>query len=472
MTAFGSHRVEEDARQQLERALSFLRRARRFWSIPVVALLVGGLAFGVLSLVKKPTYRSETVILYSEGVRPAESEEQRDSSRSVMVRLKEILTSRSELARVVRELDLYPDLRRAHGSVDAVDELRRHVEFRAPGGDTFSIAFEGTSPSEVQRVTERLAEVVIAQDAELRRKQAVVTRDFLELEKMGTEARLRDAEQALATFMAAHPRFALDATPLATGAAIRASLGAAAVASPLGATAQSARPRPPARLSETSAPAREASDEQARARAALAAARANLADLLAHFTPQYPDVRAAQAEVDRATRRVADTSASAPAPAAEASRVEPARPPAPRGAAPVAPTILGGGATEPRGKDVVTLETEWVKLTRGVIEARQHQDQVEAALFKADINASSETGGHGAQVTIIDPAYLPQRPVPPGRALLLALFLGVSLALGALGAGLRAVFDDRIHDRRDLERLATALVEVPRGAARRAHVAS
>jgi uncharacterized protein involved in exopolysaccharide biosynthesis len=120
----------------------------------------------------------------------------------------------------------------------------------------------------------------------------------------------------------------------------------------------------------------------------------------------------------------------------------------------------------------VALETEWVKLTRGVTEARQHQDQVEAALFKANIAASSESGGHGVQVTTIDSAFLPQNAVPPGRTMIAGIFAAISLLLGALGAIVRAVLDDRVHDGRDLSRVSEVLVEIPRASSRRAHVAS
>jgi len=120
---------------------------------------------------------------------------------------------------------------------------------------------------------------------------------------------------------------------------------------------------------------------------------------------------------------------------------------------------------------VVVLETQWSRLTRGATEARQRQDQVESQLFKADILASSESGGHGLQMTVIDPAFFPARAVPPGRTTIAAVFLALSLVLGVLGALLRAIFDDRIYDRRDAARFAEVLVEVPRFSKhRRAHV--
>jgi uncharacterized protein involved in exopolysaccharide biosynthesis len=112
----------------------------------------------------------------------------------------------------------------------------------------------------------------------------------------------------------------------------------------------------------------------------------------------------------------------------------------------------------------VALETEWVKLTRETTEARQHQDQVEAALFKANSVADAEKGDHAVQVTVIDPAFLPQTAVPPGRLTIGALFAGVSLLLAIAAAALRALMDDRVYADRDVERLAPVLVLVPRRA--------
>ena len=110
---------------------------------------------------------------------------------------------------------------------------------------------------------------------------------------------------------------------------------------------------------------------------------------------------------------------------------------------------------------MVQLETDWLTLTRAVTEARQRQDQVEEQLFKADIQASSEGAGHGVQVSIIDPAFLPQRAIPPGRTLVASLFLAGSLVLGVLVALICAAFDDRILIARDVA-MSNVLVEVPR----------
>jgi uncharacterized protein involved in exopolysaccharide biosynthesis len=481
----------DETHEQLLRAAAFLRRALRSWRSALCVVLLGAAACAAFLFVRQPTFRSETVILYSAGVRPGDDPDRPDAARSVSFRLKEILMSRASLDVVVREFNLYPEIRRTRGPVEAVEELKKHIEFRAPGGDTFSLAFTGASPWEARAVTTRLAEVVIGQDSDLRRKQAILVRDFLETEKHATESALRDAEIALASFMGEHPRFALDATPLVTGAAIRATFGedVGAAEAPLAAPRPRWFPTAPRASAAAagsvstgasgSAPGdtRDAAVEEARAKAALAAARANLADLAGRFTAAHPDVRAAQAEVERATNRLT---------AATAAMME--GPPAiggPGTAPPLAATalshsaatfgpspaalVVGAAASHPRtgrprapANDIVALETEWVMLTREATKTRQHQDQVDAALFKANSAADSEQGNQGVDVTTVDPAFLPQTAVPPGRTVVVAIFAGVSLLLAGASAAFQALLNDRIYAERDVSPWAPVLVVIPR----------
>lgn len=473
---------EPDAGEQLARGLSFAVRVVRFWPTVLITVLVGALGAVAFLLIVKPQYRSETVVLYAEGVNRSDGSEPTTNTRSVAVRLKELLMARPKLERVVSEFDLYPDVRKRFGNVDAVDELKKHIDFRSPGGDTFSIAFIGSSPTEAQAVTRRLADMVLDGDSELRKKQAGLARDFLKTEKETTEKDLRTAEQGLASFLAKHPRFALDQTPLATGAAIRATMSPTSPL-PAGATAQmmvrgGASPRAAAELFVPAPPPPRPEDTAAMT--ALASARATLAERMARYTPAHPDVRSAQAEVVRAEARLKELAASRPAvPVAAVAptsaggagavfaprRAVVAPPPMP--AAPGAPVNDGAKSAE-----LVELETDWFRLTRAVTEARQRQAQIEAALFKADLWASSEGGGHGVQVQVIDPAFLPQRALPPGRTTIVAIFLGLAFALGTMIAMARAVLDDRIYGARDAESIASVIVEVPRMSSnRRAHVA-
>ncbi|HVR20921.1 MAG TPA: hypothetical protein VMS65_14520 [Polyangiaceae bacterium] len=469
-----------DAREHLGVLLAFLRRAARFWFVPLLAIVAGGIAAGVVLYLRQPTYRSETVVLYSYGSGSGDATASSTELRSITTRLRELLMSRVNLERVVTEFDLYPEARSAHGIIEGVDELKEHIAFRAPGGDTFGVAFEGTSPTQARLVTTRLAELVMADDSGLRKKQAGVLRDFLVAEKEKTETRLRDTERELAAFMAKHPRFALDATSFAAGAAIRASIDpsvsgrAGARVPPPGLSSGSLDPRGASRGRDippegTRALPSDPNSEVARANAALSAARANLAERLEHYTPAHPDVRAAVAAVERGERRLALSSAEPtsepPAAVPLVASDTPSRKPIriasqpPRGVAPVA---SGGESVKPGERDVVVLETQWSRLTRGVTEARQRQDHVEAQLFKADIVASSESGGQGLQMTVIDPAFLPVRATPPGQMTIASIFVALALALGLFGAVLCATVDDRIYGARDLAAFSVVLVEIPR----------
>jgi uncharacterized protein involved in exopolysaccharide biosynthesis len=450
----------------------FLRRMLHYWPAVLIALGLSALACSAFVYFRHPPFRSETVLLYSSGVSSADTSEESRSARSATARLKELLLSRPKLSQVVSAFGLYPDVQKKYGKEDAVEELKRHIEFKAPGGDTFSIAYTGGTPTEAQRVTQALAQIVIDGDAELRKSQAELSRDFLATEKTNKATELKNAEQRLAIFMGEHRRFALDATPLAAGAAIRATTAPAAATPAAGAgrfyvpqprtSVQSSNATNPAPTTPA-APSPQA-EERSRALAALAAARANLADQLRRFTPAHPDVRAAQGEVERATARLAALGpeprpqpAAAPQPTPAAQEPAPARRSVsiPR---PVATPAPAAGEKE----DVVALETEWAKLTREVTAARQRLDQVEAALFKADVLANSERAGRAVQITVIDPAFLPERPLGLGLNVIIGIFLGVGLALGTLGAALAAAVDDHIYGGQDIVRVTEVLVQVPK----------
>jgi hypothetical protein len=474
MMTSGSAVNDPSVKEQLAGMLGFLRRVLRFWRVPLASLLLGGLAFGVYSHFRQPKFRSETVILYVQKGSSDEDTESTDAQHAVTARLKELLFSRPNLERVVSRFNLYPELRKGYGMVDGIEELKRHVEFKAPGGDTFSIAFEGEGASEAQRVTAELARLVIVDDAELRTGQAKVALGFLAGERQARDAELRDTEGKLAAFMAEHPRFALDATPLANGAAIRASIGGVKLGPAVGRVQWAPRSLPgtlgvmatPGSPAAAAATGKGADGDELRARAELATARDSLTEKLTLYTPVHPDVRAAEAAVQRATQRLAAvTPAAVTKPPEPATNQAPA-PSAPTRAASPAPravAVVAGPVSPGLPQDLVALETAWLTLTRAVTEARQRLDQIEAQLFRADILMSSESAGHGAQVNVIDPAFLPERPLPPGRALLALIFLAAALVLGGLGALGSAAFDDRLFEARDLAGIGEVLAEVPGG---------
>lgn len=485
MLTSASDTPAEEPREQLARGLAFVWRARHHWPAILVVILATAIGYAVFVHFRPPLYRSEAVVVYTDAARLGDDPARPAAARSVALRAQEMLTARTVLQRVVEEFDLYAQIRREHGLVDAVDELKKHIVLKAPGGDTFTITFDGRTAVEAQRVTARLVELLIDQDFSLRNKEAKSSATFLAIEKQRAEKELNKVEQELAEFMTLHPRFALDATPLATGAAIRA-MGAGGVhpqAGPLRASGTSRRALLPVAAAQDTktddAPAtgpppdperaRLSAADRARAEASVAAASADLADKQLRFTEAHPDVRAARDALAQArARRAGLGPAPVPiaAPVVSAAPVT-ASPPARRFAARAEPPRGATTGAEKAAPDLVVLETDWSRLTRAVIEARQRHDQVEAGLFKAQIAASSMKDSSSAQMTVIDPAFLPLRPMPPGERTLAAGFGVIGLVLGCLAAlGLAAV-DDRIYGRRGAAGLGQILCEVPRRRRRR-----
>ena len=88
-------------------------------------------------------------------------------------------------------------------------------------------------------------------------------------------------------------------------------------------------------------------------------------------------------------------------------------------------------------------------------------------MFKAEISASSASDTGSSQMTVIDPAFLPERPVPPGERTVAAGFGALGLFLGSLFALALTAIDDRIYDQRGASGLGYVLCEVPRPRRRR-----
>jgi uncharacterized protein involved in exopolysaccharide biosynthesis len=495
------------ARDRLDRVVSFAARMPRFWLPAAVVATLGLCASVAFALVRPRVFRSETLILYRETIRSADfgGSDTVDPARKLGMKLKEMVLSRTRLQKIIDEFKLYHQIVAVRGYVDAVDEMRNRIAFRVKDGDTFGLSFEGENPKMVQEVTARLAEELIAENSKHRVEQAEVTREFLDEERQRVEAELKEKETDLARFLARHPEFARETTAT-PGSGIRAAQ-------------QTPKPASPAKVSDPALLAleREASRLQARlgvpvtraakkdeataprsdpkllaakneAEADLRAAQKNLDEKLAQFTEAHPDVKnarsrlqAAEARVQRAIAALASDETSAPS-----DSPEPAPGPSDEGtidratlesqlakvndeiatrrkkireSEPEPAAGAGGGAAW-----IVALETEWARLNRELTAAREHNGQLQDKQFKAAIAESAVASGRNAQMVVVDPAYRPTHPAPPGRMTLIALGMLISIGMALLVALGLVLVDDRLYDDADLEsiRVAPLLGVVPR----------
>ena len=194
------------ARDYLQAVVRIVRRTGRFWWVALLACAIGIAGTLVAAEMRDKQYRSEAVVYYQEGLQWTASEGM--STRRIGQRLKDLLLVRTQLARMIDELGLFPVLVKAGHTAEAVEEMRAATSFRVNEGDIFVIAYTGDSPEDAQRVTAKLTDVLIGENTRLRSEQAEVARAFLDVEKKRNEADLNAKETAQLRFLAQHPEFA------------------------------------------------------------------------------------------------------------------------------------------------------------------------------------------------------------------------------------------------------------------------
>jgi uncharacterized protein involved in exopolysaccharide biosynthesis len=477
------------ARDRLDRILAIAGRATRFWAAALAVIIVGGALSVAFAFTRPRVYKSETLILYREGIRSSDlggpDSIGGDPARKLGLKLKEMVLSRTRLQQIIDEFKLYPEVVADRGYVDAVDEMRNHISFRVKDGDTFGLSFEGEDAKRVQLVTARLAEALISENSKTRAEQAEVTKEFLDAEKQRTEGELRDKETALAKFLVKHPEFAKE-NSAQTGQAGTAIRAAQSSGKPKGDPTLLALEREATRIQErlgmpvARKREKETIDprllaERQAAEADLKAAQKDLENKLLQFTEQHPDVKQAKGHVRTAEARL-KAAIDAIAEGAAAAQRKDAADEANEGTIDRAALENelkrvndeitayknkkrrqdGAEPAAGSGSWIVALETDWTRLNREVGEARERYQQLQDKQFKASMAETAAVSGRNANMEIVDPAYKPTHPAKPSRSLIAAV--GVLVAFGlalALALGC-ALLDDRLYDRVDVERLELA----------------
>jgi uncharacterized protein involved in exopolysaccharide biosynthesis len=488
---------QPSTRDQLERGITLLRRSRAFWKRALL-IFVAGVAFAVPYVLTRPrSYRSETVVLYHETLRTSDltgGDGSGENARRVGARLREMLLSRASLEPIIVELGLY--MKKGGKPLDqgdlieAVDDMRKSINFRAREGDTFEISFIGSTPKEAQEVTKRLADAIVQEAASRRSEQAKTLKDFLVTESERNKNELKANEAELARFVALHSQLVArllgqdgpganqgvsrpPTSPTTPGDATLASLEARAFRIEKQLKMTPTVPPPPPRPVPTFVPPPDSAE--------LVAARKDLAEKNARFTEKHPDVIAAKTRLKTAEAAQATANQEAAAAFAAAHPPQSAVPddPPPKNATDEAAlrkelsdlqamiaarraAIKGTAVTAPSasaalpdlvGTSDVALEVEFRRLQREVSEGRERQHQLDDKLFRASITASSVMNDRNIQVSILDPAFVPMTPVSKPRSTLLMALVALSFMLALATAIGSAALDDRVYDRVDLERL-------------------
>ncbi len=512
------HEEARSPRERVARLRTVFARGLSYWKGSLLVLLfAAGIALAVAMKVER-VYRTECTIFAKERIRTDDQEESSTSHEAMArqsARLKDMLTTRARLESTIREFRLYPETTATKTMLDAVEQMKPHVGFRALEGGQYVISFDGDDPQTVQKVTQYLADSLIKEYAAGGVSDLQSESDFLGEEERGSLEGLETATTGLARFLAAHPEFALVAKQATTATAFGAGPASSAQLTPLTpltvpqspTDAVTADPglaallrerarleseaRTAATVSRGIAPASTSKtqlDEQTtQAQAEVEAAAKRVAETQAdvasksNLTEDHPDMRAARLAADAAARQLHEARVRLGAlqqSAASGAAADPSAPsnPATRlrlvdaqiAARRARPPGTDGAASRPTDspvvRTVVELETDWQRMVRALNEAKARHENLKLRAERVKLALEAARAQASERIAIIDPPYRPTHPSKGGRSKV--AFGGLATAcLLALGyAALRMTLDDTLVDAEDIEALEVAgvLGVVPR----------
>ena len=383
--------------------------------------------------------------------------------------LSQQVTSRSQLERIILDLNLYQKERATLPMQDVVEKMRTSVSIdpQRPRShlpvDSFYLRFKYGDPLMAARVTERLGTLYIDYNARERGALAEAAKDFLVTQLNEAKERLEAQEAKLQAFRERHTgrlpsqldsnMQAIQSTQMQRQAVVESlardrdrklmleRLYNDALAEPL--------PAAPATQASPDSNAVSVMSPQRR----LELERATLARLQQRLTEEHPDVKRSKKQVAELEKLVAETppTPNSPAPATAApeeiqrrDRINGMRAELESLDRQIAfkeseERRLSGVIADYQGRieAVPGVESEWLSLSRDYDTVQQ---TFKALLLKAESAKSAvelENRQVGEQFRMLDAPRVPARPISPNRLMITAAGLAAGLGLGlALVVGL------------------------------------
>lgn len=209
-----------EAQQDLRHYWRILAARKWYFILPAVGIM---LIAAVVALVWPPVYEAKSTILIEEQQIPPEFvrttvtgfAEQRIQSLSQQI------LSRARLVEIIRQFDLYAELRRKAPMEEVVERMRQDIAVETisaemgegkrrrrsgqkEGGITiaFTVAYRGGNPDQVLKVASTLASLYLQENLKIREEQAKTTTQFLEAELKEIQERIRTLGDRISDFKA------------------------------------------------------------------------------------------------------------------------------------------------------------------------------------------------------------------------------------------------------------------------------
>ncbi|MDK9705890.1 MAG: hypothetical protein OEL83_02460 [Desulforhopalus sp.] len=415
--------------------------------------------------------------------------------KDIVSSLTQIVTSRTNLEKIIVDLSLYPEERKKKPMEDVVDSMRQQIKIEpSKEGDIFKITFSYGTPDKAVKVTNALAAKFIEENLKYREEKASETSSYTSDELLMAKETMDRKENAMRDYKLKHynempeQRDAnvsrlialqqqyqgkqdsiqdLERTVVLIQDQITNRKKVLEAATEVNVAAANSS-QPPPQTQPLSNEAR------------LAKAKLVLEQLLSRYTEKHPDVKRTQgiiakleAEIENERRNGINEGSSANGGASTEGGGD-----AVAGRTSVDSVILqletqrksvllnieAIKAEKEHQKKVIsqyeewvaatpTREAEWANLTREYDQLKKHYDYLVSQDLQAKSMLNLEKRQKGSQFKVEDPARTPEKPIKPN----FLKIMGIALAIG-FGAGVGLVivldfFDTTIRDPETLEPL-------------------
>lgn len=446
------------------------RLMRRKWLILGVFFLILGISATLVWRMPR-MYRSTAMIL----IQPSQMNTSAQVNLNLEARLRTLrpmITSRTELENIVRELNLYPEMRATTPMDDVVDYVRRRVEVLVQGRDLFQVSFVHEVPKMAQMVTERLSRRLIDESTSDDVKSSREKVDFLHQSTERLKRELKEHDAKVQQFNEDNADIlVLEQGVGAQIAAFREQLKAIeqelrrAERAPSGGGRRPRAAAPP--------PAAAQDPEVQRLQREVETAQATLDRLLLVNTNDHPDVVSARKQVQLLQGQLSRAIARVPAPPSAAPTDAPS--PTPNTPVPTGQSEVSRLTAEREAilasidkvnvnlRELPRVRSQLAELERERKRVTEALDSEVRKLAEAETNYNVVAANKGDTFKVQDPANLPEQPDSPKKGLILfaAAILGLLLALGV--AVLLVYFDPTVYNEYELSRVTDLPVLVSIG---------
>ena len=423
------------------------------WRLISISLLLGvsiGLGY-YLSMPK--LYQGSALLSYeAQQINPAkmDPEQGRIRLQDSLATLRELVTSRNSLEKVIVQYSLYSEARKHLPIEDVIEMMRRSIDISTSRkGDVFGVSFEGGNPQQVMRVTNQLASLFIEENLKYREERATETSKYTESELALSKRVLDEKEKQMRDYKLKYfnempdqrlSNYAQLQSLIQQSQGVQNSIQELERTKVMAQEQASIQQRIASYVTQNSSSPMPETDAER-----LQRLKVQLAELKSKYTDNHPDIRRINQLIKQMEAKLA----------AGGSRGSGANPAGLNKAALAASLESQRLQTQIQQIDIninqlreqkaklpeqiaqyqrwieaaPIREAEWNALTRDYNELRRHYDQLVAQNLQAQSAENIEKNQKGSRFKIVDSARLPEKPFKPNFMKMLGAALAISLGL-------------------------------------------